>query len=827
MDEFRIDSYESEIPDELKDNEYANKLASGVCAGVQRPSDEQDLENQYIRFLNQPHDLLRMANNMSLDVYGKDNEQRYREYKASFLNNTTYKAPDLAPPTITSRSGYREEVEDFTKLDSSEMDPINQDKIDQAKAFMTDTYWTIIIPTMTLEELEDSWLKFTSMTMKQRRLSDSKSLEIFGCTNQNMYEILKSAFLRKDDLEDNDPLPVISEAINIVRSNNITEFQRTINEIANYDLQQNRPDIIASIIKLKEMDLSGQESIFADAVIKDVISMYNDDNVEPTYMAGLDLPFFDPIEITQMRDLKFDKPLSDEENFEIADGLNVADWWNSYCLEFFGFVNSAYHENSSKWIDFVRRESYRYNTSINEESKKKSADKLKMVGWNPEMEFDTVNRMNAAARTKAKMKVANTFGNTIDLTGFRVSPSVYNEALKTTNKSKMYGKDKNLLPVYIVLVEGKSIFSKIVKKYTKGPFSHAAIGFDSNLEKIYSFNMNAKDLGGRKTNGFSIEGINSYTKNTKIAVYTIFVKEKEYYKMQAMVDMFMGSKTNYNIINLFKLVFNISTKGSLNMICSQFVDNILKIADIDLTGKVSNLVNPNDFFVKAKENKKIYKVYEGKCSEYDHKKVDMIFNRMDSTEKISYVKEQMILNLIQEADNIDYLKDRSIFDESDLMKQVYESIIEPVSNIKCVCETKEFPIQFNKDGDLLIHNISNIDFDAEWDISHRLLAQYEEAGNIEGLKYELSKLWFLSKILAKRIGHKSFDFAKKENMDRRARILNDFNKYMKVVMKLDPEFNFTKYYNNTPFSDATIQIKASTLKYTGEYFKRMIALALK
>lgn len=824
-DEFRVDTYiDKEVPDELKDSEYANRLDSAMCRGIQKPSSEQDLEDQYRDFLDQPIDLRRMANHMSREIYGLTNEELYTKYKSIYLNGDDgYKDPNSLPTIVSSR-GFCEEVEDFTKLDSSEMDPINQDKIDQAKAFMNDTYWTIIIPTNTLDELEEAWLRFTSMTMKQRRLSDSKSIEIFGCTNQNMYELLKSAFL-KHDIDDVDEIKSdVVEGVNKIRGTVLSESGRLINEMLSYDKDSNRPDIISSIIKLNEMNLDGQESILANRAIKDVISSY-EGSPEIVDNAPINLPFFDPIEISDMMDMDFSHPISNIDDFEM-DGLKVSDWWNSYCLEFFGCPNQAYRENSVKWVEFVRKESYRYKNPLNEETKKESERKLRQVGWNPDLEYNPISAATASWRTKVKMDTIKNTDSIVDLTGFRASPSVYSESLKFSTDPKKYGVNKDLYPIYIVLVEGHSLFSKAVKKFTDGPFSHVAIGFDSSLKELYSYNMDSKysqDIGGRKSNGFSIEGVGKYKGATHIGVYTIFVKEKEYNKMQALIDLYMGSKTHYSMGNVLRLVFNIPTKGSFNMICSQFVDNILKISDIDLTGKVSNLVNPNDFLVKAKNNKRIYKVFEGTCAEYDKHKVDAIFKNMDSNERVKYVKEDALLKVYEEGDMINYNSYLPLFESSPLMNQVYDTIVRPVSEIRVVCEAKKFPIQFGDEGELLIHNMYHLDFSAEWEISHRLLKEYEEANNTEGIKYELCKLWFMSKLLSKRIKHKSFKKDKKDMMDMRARILNDFNKYMKVLMKLEQNFNFTKYYNDTPFSDAVTQIDASTLKYTGEYLKRLVS----
>lgn len=48
-------------------------------------------------------------------------------------------------------------------------------------------------------------------------------------------------------------------------------------------------------------------------------------------------------------------------------------------------------------------------------------------------------------------------------------------------------------------------------------------------------------------------------------------------------------------------------------------------------------------------------------------------------------------------------------------------------------------------------------------------------------------------------------------MKTRARVLNDFNKYIKIVLKEDPSFNFASYYEQSPFYANTIEVKGSTI----------------
>jgi protein tyrosine phosphatase len=102
-----------------------------------------------------------------------------------------------------------------------------------------------------------------------------------------------------------------------------------------------------------------------------------------------------------------------------------------------------------------------------------------------------------------------------------------------------------------------------------------------------------------------------------------------------------------------------------------------------------------------------------------------------------------------------------------------------------------------------------------------LLKQYEEANNIDGIKYELAKLWYMNTLLEDKIKN-SKGSEKQEYTKTRTRILNDFNKYLKIVLKEDKKFNFNRYYKNTPYGDDRVRIRNSTLKYGLKNIRRII-----
>ena len=72
------------------------------------------------------------------------------------------------------------------------------DRVDQAKEWSEDAIRAIITPVSSLEELDDQWNKFNSMIKKNRRESDWKSIELFGISNQEHYEIIRNKLLDRD-----------------------------------------------------------------------------------------------------------------------------------------------------------------------------------------------------------------------------------------------------------------------------------------------------------------------------------------------------------------------------------------------------------------------------------------------------------------------------------------------------------------------------------------------------------------------------------------------------------------------------------------------------
>jgi hypothetical protein len=168
-----------------------------------------------------------------------------------------------------------------------------------------------------------------------------------------------------------------------------------------------------------------------------------------------------------------------------------------------------------------------------------------------------------------------------------------------------------------------------------------------------------------------------------------------------------------------------------------------------------------------------------------------------------------------------FLPSDSIAYKKRLQSVAKQKVIDRILREAAINEAKDIPIEFNDYGDLLITKPEKINFDDEFFKTHRLLVIYMTAGNMDGVKFESAKLWYMNTCIESMLnkGHKD-----KKLIDTRARILNDYTKCMVYILNKDNNFNFTKYYSTTKFNDKVIRIKGSTLKYTLDYLKAVLFL---
>lgn len=348
-------------------------------------------------------------------------------------------------------------------------------------------------------------------------------------------------------------------------------------------------------------------------------------------------------------------------------------------------------------------------------------------------------------------------------------------------------------PVYVVLTKGTTLGNKIVSAMTKTPYGHASLSFDLSLDNMYTFGTNTDNKNPNKRFMTFIKEDRSFlnkVNNNEVDyhIYAIFVDKDKRTKMEKQIKKMVKEKTkfNYNYIGIFGYLMNTPVKIKDSFFCSEFIASIFRNVGIELFDKPDQLVAPHDFAF----SKKFIKVEEGKLTKYDSKK----------TEK----KISKILNKYYSYANY---KEGKLFNMKD-------GSLDILLHERFRLTNNKLPIEIDGEGNITFHKLGKPDYASVFAESHRLLVLYAEQDNIDGMKYELAKLWVCIKGIETKIykGTKLHAEEKKQLINTRALIINDFKKYMKVVLEKDPSFNFEQYYKESEFNNAVFKISKFTLK---------------
>lgn len=384
------------------------------------------------------------------------------------------------------------------------------------------------------------------------------------------------------------------------------------------------------------------------------------------------------------------------------------------------------------------------------------------LGWNPEVDYTEESAKMAKTRYLSILNDKYHWIRLEDVSSINIDSN--KEPIEEASKS-------NLHSVHIVL-SNPAIIADIINNATKGDYSHASIGFDNNFNELFSFSGQSNGLKG----GFVIEDIKQFPSKSKIAVCTFFITDKVYKKCIKAIEKFKknAKETSYGWLTLFTFLFNnIKIDIQNSLICSQFVDIIMKLADFSISGKESVKTSPNDIFRGIENsNKKVWLVYKGLVKDLN---VDILKSKIK------------LLQLRSSADN------------------------------SIILEFK-MPIEVDDSGDVLLTN-PFVDYEAEYYNSHKILVNADKSNNLEAMKYELARLYYMNYILEKTIYHNKNLKNKEKNIKTRAKILNDFNKYLKIVLQKDKTFVFGKYYEESPFDAHTVKVNRNTIGALGDIMK--------
>lgn len=868
-----IDQFYNELKNELEDSEKAGFYI------VTPSKDKETLDDRFEKFNAQTQDQKEKADNRSMTLYGMTNYDHYYHLLSKLKKGTKDNEDDKLVYNKDEKEVVKEDYDmgyfykEFNSSNHNELD----EKIAIAIEFNTHTIGRVIIyPTQDSNELESLYSKYMALDIKSRAASDSKCVEIFGKPNRDIYTFIKNNFIKtkNDEVQDThkpeeennietssivaNDLPLVTpeelvqkvhedyscfneqDAESIkrwrqeyalvgmgIKTENYNKYNLERINILRKAIYENNEEAIIQCGWIPGIEFNSENRVKASNIVREKMEVSNIisyEDINESFLLNKNDFYYN-----------FDKWESGKSNVLLITGFSGSGkstlakqlakkykckHFELDCLDFYlsGIMSiKDATGNEDGLVAFINKKNLKPDKNLNNnEIKKLYKEYIKfLINWCKKQkgkfiieglqiyevyeDGDTfitscpivikgtsglVSAIRAAKRDNSERDDSTFLKEFKPLITWALKDSKsLNKLEKSLNESYIEeasnNEDKHA--VSIVLVSGSSVLAKTIKKVQGTKFSHASISLDDDISKIYSFNMR------NGFNGLTYESIKNYIKEgvDRVGVYTFLVSDKVYKAIEKVLDNFSLyiKDTKYSILNLFTIPLNIPLNMNMKMVCSEFVDTLLKAAHVDLTNKKSSLVSPKDFINATKTNTKIVEVYNGHPKDFNHKEVE---------KKIKKLKRSKL------------------------------SVVEFVEyGGEFINEAKSFPVQFDKDGNLILKNIRSIDFEQEYANSHRLLKEYEKTKSYEPMKFELAKMQFFITLLEKKIYKNGKDKTNSE-LKVRARFLNDFKKYLKIITTNDPDFNFTEYYEQSPFNDALIKIDKSTLKFGFEALKYLI-----
>jgi hypothetical protein len=781
-----------EDADALVSDEYADKESERFKSSnnlvIDTDKSKNDIKNDYIQWNKMTKKQRRVSDWKSMELYGKTNRQRYEE----IMGGDAYIGIDESMHIIDG---------DYIKSDDESLlrktyngIEITEDKIRQIKDWNNENpIYKIIIPEVFdkidkeyIQNLEIQWDQWNSMLKRNKLMSNRKCISILGLTNQELYEYMKSISLNiyEPDVEVKDPTSIP-------------------NNIVIESVNHHNDNIMALIYGYLGYNVIKENSITEIDNIIYPSGYYYDENYMPEKYNEVS-PY-----ITEL--------------IGTDSSISISEWKDLYFAAKNGFVAD----------DFIKFESVRIST-INNLYKLLETNKLLM-----EEDFDNYDiHKNTVLSIEKSLIELSIDPNRTDVSQMIKESKEYHKEMydKKCNNIKIIDVSnlkcsyieesasdtaEKLYPIYIVQLYSGRWQTEIIVKFTKGRFTHIGISLDPDLQKIYSF----------KGKGFEVEGIDLYMnektlEKMQIAVHCLFINKSDYEKITKKLDYYLKHmrQTHYDYLRLLAIVINKSGSVEDKMICSQFVASLLDSINIDLTNKDPSISTPNDFIFD--NNEYVYKVYDGSVKEFDPNEPNFKnkIKLLRKTVKVSYKNSIKNKEKIESILNSDDLKEiREAFYGVDLSNNT--ELLPYIETQVCILE-KAFPIKMDEDGNLIIKNFKKIDFEKEYYKSHAILMMYVQNNNKDGIKYEIAKQWCLYLGIEEKLhGNKELPQEEMKYLYKiRAKILNDIKTNIKIVLKDEPDFNFSEFYDNSPFSKATTKVDKSLLKFAGAIIRSILRL---
>ena len=158
--------------------------------------------------------------------------------------------------------------------------------------------------------------------------------------------------------------------------------------------------------------------------------------------------------------------------------------------------------------------------------------------------------------------------------------------------------------IYILLTQFPGSYSRVIRLWTRFPYTHASLGLEEDLNTFYSFVWK----------GFIVESVRRYNKPGRkpfpCALYALDVPEDTYLAVKELIEGFHNNRANLRYSRLgvvIGLVLRLPFRKKDHYFCSQFVAEVLTRCRCLRMKKHSTVCFPKDF----SRNKDLKMVFRG------------------------------------------------------------------------------------------------------------------------------------------------------------------------------------------------------------------------
>ncbi|MUK88759.1 hypothetical protein GMD78_10180 [Ornithinibacillus sp. L9] len=193
--------------------------------------------------------------------------------------------------------------------------------------------------------------------------------------------------------------------------------------------------------------------------------------------------------------------------------------------------------------------------------------------------------------------------------------------------------------IYFLFSDTGTYLSRAINYCTKQSLNHVSIGFDAELNEVYSFGrINPRNPF---SGGFVREDIRGeFLKQANCMIYSFQLTEEDYHKIRSNIREIEKESQNYkyNFLGLFGVLLQIEINRENALFCSQFVATVLQDCKDFRLNKPICFVTPADI----RDQIGLQLIYSGKLGDYP----DQLQKEQESLSNKPLVTKQSLFLLV-------------------------------------------------------------------------------------------------------------------------------------------------------------------------------------